>query len=655
VASIGDWNRVLADTLLPADVNASEPVVLACDDETIRLAGERLALSDREALPDLLAACRERSLFVHGQGFWPLRVDVEAFRAAARPRPVPPWLYALALAVLAASRMDRDEAHATHAYYARLLGLLDLQPEEHHPPVSGFTVLEPLWVELADWLANDEDGQRGLLQLPDRFAHRHVGPPIAQTLFRARDRVVLSAFFARHRANLDAGWDILLALRHWGGRHALTRHARELIETATFAPLARSALRAAYATWDGSLPEEGGRRSWPGRLRLAVSPRRVGLYLASERHQGGATLEGPVGVFALPPWPGEVELPLGWLDRFATGRLVLAVQGSTEAVAVPGGPVLLFELQAEGLIHVAAAREELVWLLTREVAFHAPEFDDCRTPSDLLPAGWTLLAAVDPARLPADLRELERVDRPDLELTGGLRLGERTYLAGYAPMLVAGAIEEPLPVTVDGEPVGEIGPYDRLELLGLGLGEHTVDADVVRFAFELAGRGVRAGIGELRWDLGDPPLYRNGATPPGRGGRDGVGPWVHGAVLNGVVRPSAPRPLLLRTNAPVFVLHRDGSVQACSRPQPQGWQRQVGLDQPGLVWAVPDGEDAEWVAVAGAAPRMLRVGSGAVAMSDAISDVVSRYADAPVLALHGDPEAAQRDFQALLERCAVQA
>jgi hypothetical protein len=296
-----------------------------------------------------------------------------------------------------------------------------------------------------------------------------------------------------------------------------------------------------------------------------------------------------------------------------------------------------------------------VWLLTREVAFHAPEFDDCRTPNDLLPAGWTLLAAVDPTRLPADLREQERADRPDLELTGGLRLGERTYLAGYAPMLVAGAIEESLPVTVDGEAVGKIGPYGQLELHGLGLGAHTVDADVVRFAFELASRGVRAGIGELRWDIGDPPLYRNGATLPGRGGRNGVGPWVHGAVLEGVERPPAQRSLLLRTNAPVFVLYRDGSVQACSRSQPQGWQRQVGLDRPGLVWAVPDGEYAEWVAVAGAAPRMLRVGSGAVAISDAVADVVARYAAAPVLALHGDQETAQDDFHSLLERCAVRA
>jgi hypothetical protein len=263
------------------------------------------------------------------------------------------------------------------------------------------------------------------------------------------------------------------------------------------------------------------------------------------------------------------------------------------------------------------------------------------------------LAAVDPARLPSGLCEQERADRPDLELAGGLRLGERTYLAAYAPMLVAGAIEAPLTVAVDGEPVGELGPYDQLELGELGLGEHTVDTDVVRFAFELAARGVRAGIGELRWDLGDPPLYRNGATSPSRGGRDGVGPWVRGAILEGVERPTAPRPLLLRTNALVFVLYRDGSVQACSRSQPHGWQRQVGLDRPGLVWAVPDGEHAEWVAVSGAAPRMLRVGIGAVEMSEAITDVVSRYTKAPVLALHGDQEAAQRDFEALLERCAV--
>lgn len=654
MATLADWNGALADTLLPARVNAGQPVVLACDDESVRLAGDRLGLTEQDALPDMLAACRDRGLFAHGRGFSPLADDIATFRAELRPRDVPPWLAPLALAVLAASRMDRDEQHPTHAYYTRLLDLLSLAARDTHPPVAGFALLEPLWGELADWLSADQAGDRGLLALPDRVAHRHVGPPIAQTLFRARDRVLLGGFFARHQANLDAGWDILLALRYWGGRHALTRHALELVDSVSLAPLVRSALRSAYASWDGSVAEEDGRRSWPGRLRLAAGPRRVGLYLASERHPRGALLDGLDGPLTLPAYPGEVELPLAWLDRLVAGRLPLPVHGGTDAIAVPGGPVLLFELRADGLMHVPAARDQAVWLLTRELAFHAPAFDDCRTPAGLLPAGWTLLAAVDPARLPAELREHERADRPDLELAGGLVLDERTYLAGYPPALVSGALEAPLAVRIDDAHAGEIQPFGRFELDGLGAGTHTVDVELVRFSFELASRGARAGVGELRWALGDPPLYRNGATRTGRGGRPGIGPYVAGALLEEVERPPRPRPLLLRTNATVFVLYLDGRVEACSRPQPHGWQRQVGLDVPGTAWAVPDGERAEWVAVAGAARRMLRTGAGTVAATDAVADVVARYADAPVLAHHGDPARAQRDWQTLRTACAAE-
>jgi hypothetical protein len=42
-------------------------------------------------------------------------------------------------------------------------------------------------------------------------------------------------------------------------------------------------------------------------------------------------------------------------------------------------------------------------------------------------------------------------------------------------------------------------------------------------------------------------------------------------------------------------------------------------------------------------------------MSDAVIDVVSRYAAEPVFTLRGDQEAAQHEFRALVERCAVEA
>lgn len=647
-ATLAAWNGALLDAALPAGVNAGRPVVFSCDEESVRLAGATLGVGEREALPALIAACRAAWEISPARGIVGLAADARTFRNATRPRGVPPWSAALALAVLAASRMDRDSGHVTQDYYSRLLELYALPARDEHPPLAGFDLLGPLWPELRTWLAQDARGERGLLELPARPAQRHVGLPISQTLFRARDRAVLSHFFARHRANLEAGWDILLAARHWGGRTQLTRRASEVVELPALAPLAASALRAAFAAWDGSLAEESGLRSWPGRLRLAASPRRIGLYLSSEHHPEGAVLQGPAGPLELPPYPSEFELPLGpTLDRLGAGRLVLPLDHGDQALSLAGGQTLLFETREDGLIQVQVARDEPIFVLSREPGFHAPDFDDCRYPAGLLPAGWTLLAAIDPFRLTDDLREAERADRPDLTLEGGLALGPRSYLDGHPPALVAGALEEPLELTIDGETGGNVQPFSRYELDGLEPGAHAIEAGPASFEFELVGRGLREAIGTLRVDLGDPPLYRNGAAPSGRGARPGVGPWVCGPLLEGIDKPARPAPVLLRTNAPVLALYRDGTVAGCSRPQPRGWQRQAGLAE-NSRWAVPDGADAEWLIVTGRTPRILRAGTGAPVLSAEVAELAGRYAGAPVQALKGSAEQARGAWQALL-------
>lgn len=653
MSALERWNESLLEVLLPAGVNQGAPVVIACDDESVRLAGELLALAEDQALEDLLAACRSSYGISAARGVSGVAHVASGFASQSRPRAEPPpWLALLSLCVLAASRMDRDGGRVTQDYYGRLLELLALPAADGHPPVVGFERCRALWFELAEWLREDERGARGLLVLPGH-GHRHVGLPVSQTLFRRRDRVLLSAFFARQRANIEAGWDMLTQLRQWD-RQQLTSHAREVVHDHELEPLVRGALRTAYASWDGSSSDDSGRRLWPGRLRLAAGPSRLSLAVSCERYSEDVELDGPEGTLDLPGFPIELTIPLGWLDRLATGRLILPVRGRNEAVVLPSGQTLLFEAGEQGgLLHSAAADREPVWVLSRDPHFQKPGFDEHRYTAALLPAGWTLLAALNPALLPEQFRRHGRADKADITLEGGLRLGQHVYLGGFPPLVRAGAIDGEVPVRLDGSDVGTLKPFGELALDGLALGPHTLEAGPARFELELVRRGRREGVGELRWDIGDQPLYRNGAAPSGRGGRPARGPFVCGVLLDGLERPARPAPLLLRTNALVFAVYANGDVQGHARPQPAGWMRSVGLPDGAARWRVPGGERVEWLLLSGASPRVLRVGNASVVASGALADLVGRFRDAPVKALHerrAEQEVA-REWAALCQSC----
>jgi hypothetical protein len=651
MATLAAWNDSILDVVLPAAVNAGQPVLFACDDETTRLAGARLGLSGAAARSDLLSACRHGWEMTAQTGIRGLAQGMQRFRKANRPRATPPWLAALALSVMAASEMNRDSRRVTQDYYGRLLELVDLPSARAHPPLVGFELLESLWSEFADWLAAEQTGSRGLLHLPENLTQRHVGIPISQTMFRRRDRVLLGRFLLRHQANIEAGWDILRLLRIWGARHELTQHARDVIADDAVGRLVRSALRAAYASWDGSLEDDSGRRSWPALLRLAASPRRIGLYVSCEHYSVGGVFEGPYGSVELPAFPRELEVPLAWLDDLAATRLLLVSGDGDEAVALPSGETLLFEARNEGLMHVHSAGNEPVWLLTREPVFHSPEYDDHRYTAGLVPESWTLLAAVEPNRLPATLREGERNDRADVALVGGLRLGEDVYLEGFPPQLASGDLPQPLEVIVNGRPFASLGSFGRVSLESLGVGAHVVDVGLTQFSIELATRGRRDNIGNLRWDLGDPPLYRNGAGSVRRGGRVAVGPFVRGPELAGVERPACQRQVLMRTNAPVFVIYADGKVGGCSRPQPQGWQRQVGLLDGAHRWPLPESERAQWAAVASRAPHVVRVGRGPVALTAHVAEIAVRFRESPVIGSVCSTSEATAEWHALCCAC----
>jgi hypothetical protein len=101
IEKIAVWNRGLLDELLPLQGERGVPVVLACDDETLRAVGERLgydADAAREFAQDVKVVFDVG--LIHGFKY----AVREAFEIVPRPRPLPQFFSLLCLWVLAASR-----------------------------------------------------------------------------------------------------------------------------------------------------------------------------------------------------------------------------------------------------------------------------------------------------------------------------------------------------------------------------------------------------------------------------------------------------------------------------------------------------------------------------------------------------------------------
>ena len=110
-------------------------------------------------------------------------------------------------------------------------------------------------------------GRHGHLIVPTNPHPAHVGYAVAQTVFRLRDRQVLSVFFTeRLRGSLD-GFDPLRRLQRWSGRGQLTGHALRLVEDPKFEDRVRAAIRVAFQSWDGAELVET--RRWRCRAALA--------------------------------------------------------------------------------------------------------------------------------------------------------------------------------------------------------------------------------------------------------------------------------------------------------------------------------------------------------------------------------------------------
>lgn len=624
-----DWAAALAEVLLPSDVSAGRPVRLGCDDGAVAAAALTLGIARPRALEELVG-CLHAEEMVHRER------GVSAL-ARARDGDPPRYLLGLAVLVLAASRMEHDELGSMAAYYRRLGELLGIPLQPDWPQVRGVPELVKRFDDLAAWMGDHERGRRGLLDLPGDVHPSVVGVPIHQSLLRAGDRRALCTFFERTSRLIDAGWDPVHQLSCWSGRHQLSAPLQALLERPDLHSALAAALRAARRAWDGSTVEADGRRLLPAQLALHLPPLPFTIAATVPALDGPLAASGPGGSEIRLDAEAPAALPLSWLEAAVAGPLVL--DAGTERVRLLPGPTVLFEITPLGLRSVAAATEDLMWMLTCQPELIAACEPDRRFRAPL-PGGWVLLCDVEPELLADELRAQRSEEQPlaGVRATGGLRLGEGVWLLDHPPAISAD-LPEPAAVSIDGAAHGEIEPDQTLTLERIAHrpGVHRIEVGEQEIVVELAVRGPRAGIGSLAMDADPRRIFA------GPGSIDRV---EDTAVCGPLVTPAAAEPppaaLIVRYRCSVDVIYTDGCVRTLGPPTPAAWLIHVGLPPDG-PWEIPDADRIAWLCV-DAPGRKFIVAHQAidVPISDDVLDVVEWHAEAQRIVDRSDGRAPER-------------
>ena len=588
---LDDWAEALLSALLPVQTDgAPHPVLLACDEEVLRVAGPLIGVQP-QACVETLATVIRRTYAVAARQLDGLIDDGAAFRRAVRPRPTPRFLPILAFFVFAASRMAPEAEHSTHAYYPILRTLLQLPGSGE---ADGFYYVPVLFDLLQEWLSLDEQGRRGELLLPASPNPKWVGYPISQTVFRERDRQVLSRFFDERLQSLVPGIDVLRLLRGWSRRHELTSQARSILFDETLAARVRAAIESARQAWDGTVVESNGKRIWPGRLSLDVSNSRL---LASSSNTTTLMLvldRKEVALYA----GGAIQIPWESLSQMTDRPLTIDVAGGREALRVPQvGNTLLFAVEQDewgstALWQVRAVETDEVWLLTHDPALPGPlrEFLDSRV---ALPMGWTLLGNVPIDRLPTWMDRGRQADArlASLALEGGLLIEPNTYLGAYAPDLIVGDLDsqDGVNLVIDGNSLGPLLSGQRSHLPSDVGWHHVIAGDgLFERRYEIVDRSpTRPSYGELCHDLDHGERVLQGLmSAPIHASR-----MLAGAVLI----PPAPVaiPVLYQRPHAVFVIRSDGTVSRHDPPPRPEWLAPLSHVY-GSRWEIPS-DGVAWV------------------------------------------------------------
>ncbi len=368
-------------------------------------------------------------------------------------RGAPPSLPLLALAVLAATRMAREEGISSANYYLRFRRLLNIdgkgEPRGYSESVPFF------WEQLRGWLNVANDGQLGVSTVTGNQHLTNIGFALSQALFRTADRQRLTHFF--QWIDLQPGDDIsageLLALfRSWAPRRSsIHGGVLRMADSDKFAEQLASILQTEARHWDGALRDESGRRL--GRIlivaQLFPKPKLSFFAQCPPGFPDHATFASKTGLRVsvsrqAEGWYGELAIAPGHMADLLQKGLKLESDG------------FALEYKADRVVPLSENTEISGWASTRQVYPGEPHWILARSDSsaavalylqryaedgwrlyerrESFPAGWNLFRDVlidkVPTDVPAELARIAPTVRERPAFFGGLPLSKypATYL-----------------------------------------------------------------------------------------------------------------------------------------------------------------------------------------------------------------------------------
>ena len=590
-----EWNSALIEILLPYQKEPHSDVLLCCDDDVVRAAAIGLGVDPARAVQLFAAAVRSGYSIGETGGFKYAAAEGGGFQKLPRPRPLPGFLALLCLFVLAATHMEGDKGSTAAAYYPRLRGLLGFP--EAGGTLEYFNCTPSLFGYFRRWLAEDLAGSRGCLASLGTSKLPWVGECVSQTVFRQADLNVLGSFFELRLEGVNLKEiDALVLLKHWGGRHRLTRHARALIESVELDELVRSALMTAYRNWDGTVPDvaAGGLRGCRGTLVIQPGPPvRIGVRTSLGYR---VWLSSAGQEFAIEP------TMTGWLPEGGTRCFIQSlIEGQTLDAKTDAGSRLavrivpnhratvFFAPSPDGVLQIwpGSPAQDLLALSSDPRLISELDTDAERHYcSEDLPPGWALFHSVDFGQLGSSSAP---VSRQIVTMDADLAVGARQYLIGLGPHLTmavdAEHEQDEVPVFVNGEYHSVLTPGESQALPSdhVGSYEVVVGDGLFRSYYHVVDHGPREGHGKLVHRI-DPSVLRRGAALD-------KGEPQSATICGPIVLPRSANetlPLLRRGRGLVVTIDRLGVCREYETPTvTPGWLSRVTGDYHCPRWEIP--------------------------------------------------------------------
>ncbi|KQY41880.1 hypothetical protein [Cellulomonas sp. Root137] len=593
-----DWQRRL-ETAFFSDPDGL--VVMFVDDDVLA----RIAPDFPDASLDLAAAVMANSGQRRSADLFPHLSALHDTWASTGRVGLPPTLPLLALSVLAASRMRRDQNVAANNYYLRLAELIhEVQPEHGIEETrvalsSSFRSVARMWISLDRLL--DETKSFGASTIRDHPKYTLIGYPLSQALIRGADRAHLTRFFSRldlEHDGVPAEAALLKYLKIWAERpRGLSPAFTNAIGNAELSALIGPLIHRLAETWDGRVATVEGK--WELPLRIALDLEEFRTHWIVDLTPGldgevltGATSAGSVSVtidtsHGLSYYSFDDDLPLAGRDCTRglelSGTRALARFRGTEVLLFSKSPATGTWLSCDAIVpfeeHVLAATGQSVEAVR---ALLADAGDTGWRPLAQQRGGAALLDGYtvfiratfsDEDTLERALRGSIGLKAPTLRpepttrprFSNGLpiarNLSRNHYLVGGAPDLLIPASETAQTVTANLD-----GAESRLRARGfpvplrglsdLGPGQHRVevDGDALRFTL-LDGdpdAAAPSGTGSLAWSLS----AQLGAAEEASLACGGI-----------IARVDILEPLLARRGQDTtLVVHTDGTIQRVDEP-----------------------------------------------------------------------------------------